>query len=56
MNIKIELEQFSPDKSYKKGDLFYWEGGVYKFDGYDFGTYPMAENIETGEQKQLPQY
>tara|TARA_Y100000389_G_scaffold144286_1_gene142607 strand:+ start:224 stop:400 length:177 start_codon:yes stop_codon:yes gene_type:complete len=55
--IKIELEVkegFSDDL--KVGEYFVYKGEVYQFDGYDWGTYPMATNLETGEQKKFTHY
>lgn len=39
-----------------KGDYIEYKNSIYVFDGYDFGTYPMATNLETKEQIQLPYY
>ena len=44
------------DGKVSKGDYIEYEGEIYTFDGYDFGTYPMATNVETDEQRQLPHY
>ena len=44
------------DGKVSKGDYLEYKGKLYKFDGYDYGTYPMATNVETGEQIQLPHY
>lgn len=44
------------DGKVSKGDYIEYENNVYVFDGYDFGSYPMATNIETEEQIQLPHY
>lgn len=44
------------DNKVSKGEYIEYENEVYIFDGYDFGTYPMATNIETNEQIQLPHY
>jgi len=55
--VKIELEVkegFSDEL--KVGEYFVYEGEVYQFDGYDYGAYPIATNLETGKQKQFPHY
>ena len=55
--VKIELEVkegFSDEL--KVGEYFTYKGSVYKFDGYEYGTYPYATNLETDEQIQLPHY
>jgi hypothetical protein len=44
------------DGKVSKGDYIEYKGEIYTFDGYDFGTYPMATNVETEEQIQLPHY
>jgi len=44
------------DGKVSKGDYIEYKGEIYTFDGYDFGTYPCATNIETDEQIQLPHY
>ena len=44
------------DGKLSKGDYLEYKGQLYKFDGYDYGTYPMATNVKTGEQIQLPHY
>lgn len=42
------------DFNLKKGDVFKYNGRIYSFDGWDYGTYPIATDYLTGEQKQLP--
>ena len=55
--VKIEIEVkegFSNDL--KVGEYFVYKDSVYKFDGYEYGTYPYATNLETNKQIQLPYY
>ena len=42
------------DEDLKEGDYIDYDGVIYRFDGYEYGTYPIATNIKTGEQEQLP--
>lgn len=51
--ISVEVHEDFYDCDVKVGELFLHNGEVYKFDGYDWGTYPMATNIDTEEQIQL---
>jgi hypothetical protein len=44
------------DGKVSEGDYIEYKGEIYTFDGYDFGTSPMATNVETEEQIQLPHY
>jgi hypothetical protein len=55
VNIELEVKEGFSDEL-KVGEYFVYKGEVYKFDGYDYGTYPMATNLETDEQIQLPHY
>lgn len=54
--VKIKVKQFGIDSGIKEGDYIEYDDIVYKFLGYEWGTYPLAENIETGEQVTLPHY
>jgi len=54
--VKIKVKQFGIDSDIKEGDYIEYDDIVYKFLGYEWGTYPLAENIETGEQVNLPYY
>lgn len=40
----------------KKGDYVEYNGRVYLFEGWDYGTYPLCRDLETNEQVQLPHY
>lgn len=40
----------------KKGSYIEYKDEIYKFDGFDYGTYPIATNIKTEEQIELPYY
>jgi len=53
--IKHKVKKFGVDKI-KVGDYIEYNDKVYKFEGYDYGTYPIARDIETNEQIQLPHY
>lgn len=53
--IKIRVKKFGSEEI-QVGDYVEWEDVVYKFLGYEYGTYPIAENIETGETVTLPHY
>jgi hypothetical protein len=44
------------DSKVSEGDYLEYNGELYIFNGYDFGTYPLATHIETGEQIKLPHY
>jgi len=54
--IKVKVRQFNLSDDFKVGDLVSWEGIAYKFKGWDYGTYPVVEDLETGETKNLPHY
>jgi hypothetical protein len=53
--VKIKVKQFDLNKL-KTGDFFEYEEVVYKFLGYEYGTYPIGENVETGETINLPPF
>lgn len=55
MKIEIEVKDFIND-TFNVGDYVQYKGVVYKFLGYEYGTYPIGENIETGETVTLPHY
>ena len=38
------------------GEFYLYEGSVYSLIGYEYGTYPIGKNIETGELFTLPHY
>lgn len=50
--VELELKD-GFDSDIKIGELFLHNDEIYRFDGYDFGTYPMATNIKTGKQISL---
>ena len=52
---KVKIKKLF-DKDLKPGDYIEYDGKIYEFDGYDYGTYPICKDIETGEQVQLPHY
>ena len=53
--IEVEVKDWQ-DSDIKVGDYIEYKGEVYEFEGYEYGTYPFARHIETGEQIQLPHY
>jgi hypothetical protein len=53
--VKIKVKNFNINKL-KVGDFFEYNEVIYKFLGYEYGTYPIGENIETGETVTLPHY
>lgn len=53
--VKIKVKKFNLNKL-KVGDFFEYNEIVYKFLGYEYGTYPIGENVETGETVTLPHY
>lgn len=38
------------DENLKPNDLIEYKNEIYRFDGWEYGTYPYATNIKTGEQ------
>ncbi len=54
-NVKIKVKNLSDD-DLKVGDFVEYNEVVYKFLGYEYGTYPIGENLETGETVTLPHY
>ena len=53
--VKIKVKKFNLNKL-KVGDFFEYNEVIYKFLGYEYGTYPIGENLETGETVTLPHY
>lgn len=53
--VKIKVKKFNLNKL-KVGDFFEHNEVVYKFLGYEYGTYPIGENVKTGETLTLPHY
>lgn len=53
--VKIKVKNLS-DNDLKVGDFIEYNEVVYKFLGYEYGTYPIGENVETGETVTLPHY
>ena len=53
--VKIKVKKFNLNKL-KVGDFFEYKDVVYKFLGYEYGTYPIGENVETGETVTFPHY
>lgn len=56
VKIEIEVELKSFDYDLRPGDYFRYKDEIYRFDFWDYGTYPFATNIKTNEQIQLPHY
>lgn len=55
INVEVEVKEFGCDEL-SEGDYVEYNDVIYKFLGYEYGTYPIAENIETGETVTLPYY
>lgn len=53
--IKVQVKKFGFEEI-SVGDYIEYEDVVYKFLGYEYGTYSIAENVETGETVTLPYY
>jgi hypothetical protein len=53
--LKIKVKNLS-DNDLKVGDYFEYNDIIYKFLGYEYGTYPVGENVKTGETITLPHY
>lgn len=53
--VKIKVKNLS-DNDLKVGDFIEYNEVIYKFLGYEYGTYPIGENLETGETVTLPHY
>lgn len=51
--IKVKIKNLN-DSDLRSGDYIEWKDEVYKFLGWEYGTYPVAENLETGETITLP--
>ena len=52
--VKIKVRKFNLSEKFSIGEYVEWNNIVYKFLGYEYGTYPVVEDIETGETKTLP--
>jgi hypothetical protein len=55
VTIEVEVKDWQ-DSDIKVGDYLEYKGEVYVFEGYEHGNYPIARNVQTGEQIQLPHY
>lgn len=53
--VKIKVKDFNLSKL-KVGDYFEYNNVIYKFLGYEYGTYPIGEDIETNKTVTLPHY
>ena len=53
--VKIKVKNLW-DNDLKVGDFIEYNEVIYKFLGYEYGTYPIGENVETGETVTLPHY
>ena len=54
-NIRVYVKELH-DSDLRTGDYINWKGETYKFLGWEYGTYPIAEDLETGETITLPHY
>lgn len=52
--IKVKVRKFNMSESFQNGEYVEFDGVVYKFLGYEWGTYPVVEDLETGKTKTLP--
>ena len=52
--IKTKVKKLS--SKLIKGDYIEYNGKVYLFEGWDYGTYPICRDLETNEQVVLPHY
>lgn len=55
VKIEVDVKEFGVDEV-SVGDYFEYKGEVYLFEGYEYGTYPIAKRLSDGEQVQLPHY
>lgn len=55
IEIRVKVKQFVFEEI-EKGDFIEYNNKVYQFVGYEYGAYPIAKNIETGETEMLPHY
>lgn len=53
MKIKIKVKKWGVD-DVKVGDYVEYKSQVVKFLGYDYGTYPFGEDVESKEIIELP--
>lgn len=59
MNKKVILTVVVEAKNWEKdnvevGDYIEYKEQIYKFEGYEYGLHPIAKNVVTGEQIELP--
>lgn len=55
IRITHKVKQFGVD-NVETGEYMEYKDVIYKFLGYEYGTYPIGENIETGKTVTLPHY
>jgi hypothetical protein len=55
VKIEMDVKKFGID-DIKVGDYIEYKNEIYEFQGYDYGTYPLAKRLSDGEQVQLPHY
>lgn len=53
--IEVEVKDFGYE-DVEVGDFIEYDDEVYIFEGYEYGTYPIARNLKTNEQVTLPHY
>lgn len=53
--VEHEVKKFGED-DISVNDYIEYKDEIYKFLGYEYGTYPVAENIKTKETITLPHY
>jgi hypothetical protein len=55
--IEVEVKDFCSEmESIQVDDYIKYNGDVYQFIGYEWGTYPIARNVLTNETVTLPHY
>lgn len=53
--IEVEVKDWE-DKTLEPNDFVEYEDRIYRFKGYEYGTYPICEDLLTGEIITLPHY
>lgn len=54
-NIRVYVKELN-DSDLRPNDYVNWQGDTYKFLGWEYGTYPIVEDLDTGETKSLPHF
>jgi len=51
--VKFEIKNINDAKT---GEYVEYNDKVYKFLGWEYGTYPILEDVETGDETQIYPY